>query len=112
MPLPSSAFHLMDGGVQETASALVWALAFDKECREAISAAYGIPSLINLCAASGSSTVQEHAAGGRHWQQPAICKSSEQAVSMAALASKIRKCLDGVMQLPPSYAWQAVIQMT
>jgi hypothetical protein len=56
--------HMRDVCMQETAAAVVWALAFEQECREAVVAAGGIPSLILLCAASRSSAVQEHAAGG------------------------------------------------
>uniref|UniRef100_A0A383WP63 Vacuolar protein 8 n=1 Tax=Tetradesmus obliquus TaxID=3088 RepID=A0A383WP63_TETOB len=49
--------------LQETAAAVVWALAFEQECRAAIVAAGGIHSLIRLCATSGSTAVLEHAAG-------------------------------------------------
>lgn len=58
--------RLLDMPLQETAAAVLWALAFEHECREAIVAAGGISSLIQLCAASGSNAVQEHAAGGRN----------------------------------------------
>jgi hypothetical protein len=56
--------HTLAVCMQETVAAVVWALAFEQEYREAVVAAGGIPSLINLCATLNSSAVQEHAAGG------------------------------------------------
>jgi hypothetical protein len=70
--------YLCGACMQETAAAVVWALAFEKECREAVVAAGGIPSLIHLCAKSGSSAVQAHAAGGEEQLQNESCCNGSQ----------------------------------